>query len=132
MGTAARKTAVTATDAPRPAGPYSHGVVCNGFLFTAGFGPRDPATGELADGVGEQTRRVLRSIQAVLREAGAELDDVVKATVHLADLHRDFAEFNAAYAEFFSAPYPVRTTVGSQLNGILVEIDVVAALPIGN
>jgi enamine deaminase RidA (YjgF/YER057c/UK114 family) len=52
----------------------------------------------------------------------------VKTTVHLADL-ADFAEFNTAYAEFFSEPYPVRTTVGSQLANILVEIDVVAAIP---
>lgn len=123
------RTAVTASDAPKPAGPYSHGIVCNGFLFTAGFGPQDPVTGELVENVGEQTRRVLRNIRAVLQEAGADLGDVVKTTVHLADLHRDFADFNAAYAEFFEEPYPVRTTVGSQLNGILVEIDVVAALP---
>lgn len=50
----------------------------------------------------------------------------MKTTVHLADLDGDFAEFNEAYAEFFTAPYPVRTTVGSTLAGILVEIDVVA------
>jgi enamine deaminase RidA (YjgF/YER057c/UK114 family) len=80
------------------------------------------------DGVAGQTRQVLRNIGAVLAERGLTLDDCVKTTVHLADL-ADFAEFNAAYQEFFSAPYPVRTTVGSQLAGILVEIDVVAALP---
>ncbi len=56
------------------------------------------------------------------------MDDVVKSTVHLATL-ADFAEFNEAYKEFFSEPYPVRTTVGSELDNILVEIDVVAALP---
>jgi reactive intermediate/imine deaminase len=125
------KTAVTLSNAPRPAGPYSHGVVANGFLYTAGFGPQDPATGEVvAGGVAEQTRQVLRNIGAVLAEYGLSFDDVVKVTAHLEDL-ADFAEYNLAYAEFFSEPYPVRTTVGSRLANILVEIDVVAAVPQG-
>ena len=77
----------------------------------------------------DQTTQVLRNVQAVLREAGATMDDIVKSTVHLQHLKRDFAEFNAAYGEFFTAPYPVRTTVGSDLYDILVEVDVVAQLP---
>lgn len=122
------KSAIHTSSAPQPAGPYSQGIVANGFFYTAGFGPQDPATGTVPDGVAEQTRQVLRNIGVVLAERGLTLDDCVKTTVHLADL-ADFAEFNAAYQEFFSAPYPVRTTVGSQLANILVEIDVVAALP---
>jgi reactive intermediate/imine deaminase len=122
------KTAIHTAAAPQPAGPYSQGIVANGFLYTAGFGPQDPATGAVAESVAEQTRQVLRNIAAVLAEHGLTLDDCVKSTVHLADL-ADFAEFNGAYKEFFSEPYPVRTTVGSQLANILVEIDVVAALP---
>ena len=122
------KSAVHTSRAPQPAGPYSQGIVANGFFYTAGFGPQDPATGTMPDGVAEQTRQVLRNIGAVLAERGLTLDDCVKTTVHLADL-ADFAEFNSAYQEFFTAPYPVRTTVGSQLANILVEIDVVAALP---
>ena len=124
------KRAITTQDAPTPVGPYSQGIVSKGFLYTAGFGPQDPATGVVPEGVAEQTRQVLCNIVAVLSEAGAGLDDVVKSTVHLQHLKRDFAEYNAAYAEFFSAPYPVRTTVGSDLNEILVEIDVVVALPL--
>lgn len=122
------KTAVTIPGAPRPAGPYSHGVIANGFLFTAGFGPQDPATGLVPAGAKEQTRQVLRNIGAVLAEHGLGYDDVVKVTAHLETLD-DFAEYNEAYAEFFTEPYPVRTTVGSRLAQILVEIDVVAALP---
>lgn len=115
--------------APKPAGPYSHAVSANGFLFTAGFGPVDPATGQIVGAeIGEQTRQVLRNIGTVLASAGLGFGDVVKSTVHLADVTRDFARFNAAYAEFFTEGYPVRTTVGSTLPGILVEIDVVAAL----
>lgn len=125
------KTAVTLSNALKPAGPYSHGVVANGFLYTAGFGPQDPATGLVVEGgVQEQTRQVLRNIGAVLAEYGLGFDDVVKVTAHLEDL-ADFAAYNEAYAEFFQEPYPVRTTVGSRLANILVEIDVVAAVPQG-
>lgn len=124
------KTAVTTDEAPRPAGPYSQGIVSGGLLFTAGFGPQDPVTGAIAASVGDQTRQVLRNVAAVLARHGATLDDALKATVHLADL-ADFDEFNGAYREFFTEPYPVRTTVGSQLAGILVEIDVVARIDPG-
>lgn len=123
------KTAIRTENAPQPAGPYSQGIVANGFLYTAGFGPQDPATGAMAENVGDQTRQVLRNIEAVLAEHGASLKDAVKVTTHLQNLKEDFAEYNEAYAEFFTAPFPVRTTVGSQLFDILVEIDVVVALP---
>lgn len=122
------KQAVQTDRAPVPAGAYSQGVVAGGFLFTAGFGPQDPGTGRVAPTVGEQTAQVLANVAAVLAEHGLTLDDVVKATVHLENLRADFPEFNAVYAEHFTAPYPVRTTVGSDLANILVEIDVVAKL----
>jgi len=123
---ATTKQALVSDRAPQPAGPYSQGIVSGDLLFTAGFGPQDRANDNaVAETVGEQTRQVLRNIQAVLAEHGASMDQVLKTTVHLADL-ADFDEFNAAYQEFFSAPYPVRTTVGSQLANILVEIDVIA------
>ncbi|WP_282944703.1 RidA family protein [Cellulomonas endometrii] len=119
------RTAVSTDAAPRPAGAYSQAVRLGDLIWTAGFGPQDPATGAVADSVAEQTRQVLRNVRATLEAAGFTMDDVVKTTVHLADL-ADFAEFNAAYGEFFTAPEPARTTVGSQLAGIKVEIDVVA------
>ena len=122
------KQAVTSSNAPQPGGAYSQAIVANGFVYTAGFGAHDPQTGELPDGVAAQTHRVLDSIAAVLAEVGLSLDDVLKSTVHLAELDRDFAAFNEAYASHFSLPFPVRTTVGSTLAGILVEIDVVAAV----
>jgi 2-iminobutanoate/2-iminopropanoate deaminase len=114
--------------AGEPAGAYSQAAVANGFLYTAGFGPKSAETGEVADNVADQTRQVLRNIGAVLAAHGLDFSDVLKATVHLQNLQSDFADFNAAYGEFFAAPYPVRTTVGSDLMNILVEIDVVAAL----
>ena len=116
--------------APKPAGPYSHAVAANGFLYTAGFGPIDPATGAVTGTeISEQTRQVLRNVGTVLEAAGLGFGDVVKSTVHLADVVRDFAGFNVAYAEFFTDGFPVRTTVGSTLPNFLVEIDVVAAFP---
>lgn len=115
--------------APAPAGAYSQGIVANGFLYTAGVGPIDPVTREVVgENVAEQTEHVMRSLAAILAERGATFADVVKATVHLADL-ADFADYNRVYESFLTPPYPVRTTVGSQLNNILVEIDLVVALP---
>ena len=64
------KSAIRTSSAPQPAGPYSQGIVANGFFYTAGFGPQDPATGTVAEGVADQTRQVLRNIGAVLAERG--------------------------------------------------------------
>jgi reactive intermediate/imine deaminase len=120
------KTKISIDAAPQPAGPYSQGIAAGGFLFTAGFGPQDPLTGFVPEGAAEQTRQVLRNIRAVLQTQGATLNDVVKVTAHLQNPDDDFGAYNAAYAEFFTEPYPARTTVGSTLANILVEIDVIA------
>ena len=116
--------------APMPAGSYSQGIVAGEFVFTAGQGPIDPATGEVVgDDVAAQTRRTLDNIVAILAAEGLGLENVVKSTVHLQELRRDFAAYDAVYREYFTEPYPVRTTVGSDLMNILVEIDVVARRP---
>jgi reactive intermediate/imine deaminase len=123
------KKAISTPLGPRPAGPYNQGIVTQNLIFTAGFGPQDPATGNVPEGVYAQTRQVLANIRNVLAAEGASLDDVVKVTAYLNDISGDFAEFNRAYGEFFAKPFPVRTTVGVNLSGILVEIDVVANRP---
>lgn len=113
--------------APAPVGAYSQAVRSGPLVFTAGMGPLDPATGAvIGDDVAAQTAVVLDHLEAVLAEAGLGLADVVKATVHLQHLTRDFAEFDRVYRARMSEPYPARTTVGSDLNAILVEIDFVA------
>ena len=120
---------ITAPGAPTPGGSYSHGVVANGFLYTCGMGPVDPATGKIVEGgVGPQTRQTLINLKAILDEVGADFSQVVKTTAHLQNVVADFAEYDKVYREFLSAPFPVRTTVGSDLIGILVEIDFVVAL----
>ena len=119
-------TAHTSDDLPAPAGPYSHVIDAGNIVWTAGFGPQDPATGVVPEGITAQTEQVLDNVAGALRTVGLELSDVVKSTVHLQHLDRDFAAYNEVYARRFTAPYPVRTTVGSTLAGILVEVDVVA------
>ena len=120
---------IQAQGAPAPGGSYSHGVVANGFLYTCGMGPLNPNTGKIVEGgVDEQTRQTLLNLQKILDAKGAKFSDVVKVTAHLQDVKRDFQSYDAVYREFFTAPFPVRTTVGSDLMNILVEIDLVVAL----
>ena len=111
-------------------GCYSAGIEMDGWLYISGQAAEDPGTGEMMGGTtAEQTRTALRHVGAVLAAAGAGFHDVVKCTCHLAEI-RDFEEFNAAYAEFFSPPMPARTTVQSGLpEGIRVEIDAIARIP---
>lgn len=116
---------VSTDNAPRPGGGYSQAMIAGDFVYTAGFGPQDPSTGDVPDGIAAQTVQVLRNVEAALVAAGSGLDRLVKTTVHLADL-ADFAEFDSAYRSVIPEPRPVRTTVGSRLANILVEIDVVA------
>ena len=79
----------------------------------------------MGDTVEEQTARVLENIKAILEAGGASLADVVKVSAHLSDLSL-FERYNKVYATYFPDPKPTRTTVGSQLLGILVEIDAIA------
>lgn len=122
-------TAITTDSAPQPKGPYSQAIVANGFLFSAGFGPQDPATGAVPDGIEAQTTQLLRNVSAVLAAHDLDFSHVVKVTAHLQDFERDYALFNRAYREFVRPPFPARITVGSTLDAILVEIDVIAAVP---
>jgi 2-iminobutanoate/2-iminopropanoate deaminase len=114
-------------DAPKPKGPYSQGWRAGEFVYTAGQGATDPATGEYAGpDIAAQTHQVLRNVAAILGAAGAKLSDVIKVNAYLADI-RDFEAFNAAYRQHFSEPYPARTTVGAQLShGLKVEIEAIA------
>lgn len=123
-----KKQGISTAQAPVPRGWYSQAVVVGDLVVTAGFGPVDPQTRELVGGddVAEQTRQTLRNVAAALEAAGSDLQDTVKVTAHLANIDQDWDAFDAAYREFFDEPLPVRTTAGSDLGGILVEIDVLA------
>lgn len=120
------KYRILTTKAPAPGGAYSQALRVGDFVYTAGMGPWHPATKHVVgETIEEQTAQTLENINALLAEAGLGMGDVIKTTVHLSDLTL-FPRFNETYARFFPDPKPVRTTVGSSLLGILVEIDVVA------
>jgi 2-iminobutanoate/2-iminopropanoate deaminase len=112
-----------------PQGAYSQGWRAGDFLFVTGTGPIDPATGKLVGhNIEEQTKQTIDNISAILEAGDASLRDVVKVAVHLSDTSL-FARYNTIYAQCFSKPYPVRTTVGSNLGhtpGMLIEIDCIA------
>jgi 2-iminobutanoate/2-iminopropanoate deaminase len=119
--------------APAAIGPYSQAVIANGFLFTAGQIALDPATAQIVPGdVVAQTERVFGNLAAILAEAGATWSDVVKATVFLTDM-ADFPRVNEVYARVMGPSRPARSTVqvSGLPRGVLVEIDLVAAMPAG-
>jgi 2-iminobutanoate/2-iminopropanoate deaminase len=120
---------IQTAEAPSPIGPYSQGIVYAPLLFTAGQIGLDPATGKLVDGgIEAETRQVLRNLKAVVEAAGGRMEDIVKTMVYLADI-REFASFNAVYAEFFPHRPPARSTVGVAAlpAGARVEIEAVAS-----
>ena len=123
------KIQIQTSDSAAPLGAYSQGIKAGDFIFITGNAPINPATGTItATTVAAQTEQIITNISNVLAVAGASLDDVVKSTVHLLD-SATYPEFNKVYERMFPAPYPVRTTVGSdmrQVPGMLVEIDCIA------
>jgi 2-iminobutanoate/2-iminopropanoate deaminase len=102
---------VNTQNAPAAIGPYSQAIVANGFVFTAGQVPFDPQTMQLVEGdVAAQTEQVMKNLQAILQQAGADLGTVVKTTVFLRDMN-DFAAMNGVYARYFGDHKPARSTV---------------------
>jgi len=105
------KKAILTNKAPAAIGPYSQAIVCGDLLFVSGQLAIDPAEGKLIDGnMTEQTERILQNLSAIVKEAGANLSQVVKTTIFLKDL-QDFVEVNNAYAKYFSDCPPARSTV---------------------
>lgn len=125
-----KKIEVVHTDsAPAAIGPYSQAMAVNGFLYTSGQIPIDPATGSVdAVGITAQTEQVCRNLGAVLEAAGASFDRVFKTTCFLADM-ADFAAFNEIYAKYFTSK-PARSCVAVKTlpKNVLVEIEVIAVL----
>ena len=124
----AMKKQITTEKAPLPLGAYSQGLVINDRMYVSGQGPMDVTTGKMPNGIERQTTQVLKNIEAILEAGGFSMADVVKSTVHLANMN-DFMTFNETYIKHFPDILPVRTTVQSVLPGgkeMLVEIDVIA------
>lgn len=122
------KEVVTAGDAPAAIGPYSQAIRFGELVFASGQIALDPETGELVgETPGDQTRRVMENLKAVLEAAGVTLADVVKTTIYLVDIAH-YPEVNAAYAQFFPREAPARATIAVSAlpKGALVEIDAIA------
>jgi len=116
--------------APAAIGPYSQAVRSGQTVYLSGQIPLDPATGALVEGdIAAQARRAFDNLKAVCEAAGASLDAVVRLGLYLTDLG-DFATVNAVMAEYFSAPYPARSTiqVSALPKSAVVEVDAVLVL----
>ena len=123
---------VQSTKLPKPAGPYSPGVVLDKLIFVSGQGASDPTTGLMAGpDVESQTEQVLKNIESILEAAGSGLNCVLRCGVFLTDMS-DFPKVNSVYARIFGDNRPARTTVqvaALPTPGLRVEIDAIAYIP---
>lgn len=121
------KKQVATNKAPGAIGPYSQAIIAGNWVYTSGQLGMDPETAVLADHVQEQARQSLSNVKAILEEAGASMEQVVKTTVYLKDMN-DFAAVNEVYSTFFTEPYPARSAieVARLPKDALVEIEAVA------
>jgi len=123
------KKHVVTSNAPKPIGPYSQGVIAGGLLFLSGQIALDPKTNEMVQGdIEAQTDQVLKNLVALLKEAKMGVENVVKTTVYLADF-ADFPRMNEVYGRYFSKEPPARTTIQAVAlpKNARIEIDVIAA-----
>ncbi len=121
------KVKIESGNAPKAIGPYSQAVLVDDTLYVSGNIPVNPATGDVADGIVNQSKQVFLNMKSVLNEAGMGFENVVKTTAFLTDLS-NFATFNEIYASYFVAPYPARSCVEvSKLpKNVLVEVECIA------
>jgi len=124
------KKIINTSNAPAPIGPYSQAVASNGMLYVSGQIPLDPSTGELVStGIKDETDRVMKSLKAILEEAGVSFDNVVKCSIFIADMN-DFAAINEVYGSYFGENPPARETVevSTLPKNVNVEISCIATL----
>ena len=118
---------VIATEkAPGAIGPYSQGFLTNGFVYTSGQIPVNPADGTIPEGIDAQAEQSCKNVGAILEAGGSGFDKVVKTTCFLADI-ADFAAFNEVYAKFFTSK-PARSCVAVKdlPKGVLCEVEAIA------
>lgn len=124
-----KPTPISTSGAPAAIGPYSQAVRLGNLLFTSGQIPLGLDGQVVPGGIAEQTRQVFRNLEAVLQEAGAGFDDVVKATVFIKDMNQ-FATVNEIYASVFGDHKPARSTVevARLPKDVFVEIELIVSL----
>ena len=117
---------IATTNAPGAIGPYSQGMIVNGFVYTSGQIPVDPVSGNVPEGITAQAEQSCKNVGAILEAAGTGFEKVFKTTCFLADM-ADFAAFNEIYAAYFTTN-PARSCVAVKTlpKGVLVEVEVVA------
>ncbi|TCW78784.1 reactive intermediate/imine deaminase [Burkholderia sp. SRS-46] len=121
---------IETANAPAAVGPYAQARTCGNLLFVSGQLPIHPETGNIeCESASDQMRQCLQNIASIVRAAGSSMANVLKTTILVTDLSR-FSEINAAYAEFFAAPYPARATfeVSALPKGALIEVEAVVSL----
>ncbi len=119
-----KKKQIETKKAPAALGPYSQGVVSNGFIFLSGQVGIDPENGKLVEGgVAEQTKQIFGNIKNVLSESDAVLDDIVKVTVFLKNMD-DFSLVNSIYSNYFSKPFPARSAIQAAKLPLDVDIEI--------
>jgi len=118
---------IATSAAPAAIGPYSQAIEIDGFVFCSGQLGLDPVTGNLLDGIEDQTERALLNLEAVLAGADLSMADVVKTNIFLVDLAH-FAQVNAIYTGHIVEPAPARSTVqvAALPRNALIEIEAVA------
>ena len=118
--------ALQTNNAPGAIGPYSQGFEVNGFVYTSGQIPVDPATGEIPEGIAAQAEQSCKNVGAILEAAGVGFEQVFKTTCFLADM-ADFAAFNEVYAKYFVSK-PARSCVAVKTlpKNVLCEIEAIA------
>lgn len=123
------KEEINSKNAPGAIGPYSQAVKAGNLIFVSGQLPINAADGTMPAEIKEQTVQSIENVKAILQEAGASLDNVVKTTVFLADMSL-FGDMNEVYASYFSKVYPARAAfaVKELPKKALVEIEVVAVV----
>ena len=119
---------IIATDkAPAAIGPYSQAVEVNGFVYTSGVIPVDPATGNIPKGSVAQAQQAFANMKHLVEAAGSSMDKVIKTTVFIKEMN-DFAAINEVYAKYFPEPYPARSCVevARLPKDVMLEIEVIA------
>jgi len=124
------RQAISSDRAPAALGPYSQAIVAGGLIFCSGMAGIDPATGTIPSGIEAQTEQALLNLAAVLAEAGASINDVVKTTIFYTDVE-DFGRLNEVYARHMPDPPPARSAPAHVRlpRGLLVSIEAIAVSP---
>ena len=123
------KQQINTAAAPAAIGPYSQAIKVGNMLFTSGQIPVDPATGNIPDGVEAQAKQALTNIKNLIEASGADISNVIKTTVFIADMN-DFAVINEIYSQFFTKPYPARSCVevARLPKDVLLEIEAIVEM----